>query len=90
MDRENFLQLANTVINLKNDVKDINEDIKDRIDTAAEDFGVDKKILRRAVSEYEKYQKDRAKYIAEDGEVENILNKVINPETSNTEEIQGV
>lgn len=79
MERDEFISLANAIASLEEDKKDINEDIKTRINDAAEHHGIDKKVIKAAVKEYIKYEKDRAQYIVEDREKDQLLLKVINP-----------
>ncbi len=77
MERENFLTLARAIMNIKDEMADLRGDIKERIEAASEEHGVDKKVLRKAISEYIKYEKDKAQYLTESADIDNILNKVI-------------
>lgn len=75
--KENFLEISDVVAKLENERKDIADDIKSRIVGCSEQFGVDKKVLTRAIKSYLKYKVDQATYLVMEGEVDKILDKVI-------------
>ena len=79
IDREEFISLARGVASLEEDKRDINEDIKTLIEDKAEVHSIDKKVLKAAIKEYIKYEKDRAAYIVEDREKDQLLLNVIEP-----------
>lgn len=78
MEKEKFLELVTRINSLKEEMKELREETKTIIETKAEEYEMEPKVLKKSINEYIKFQKDQAEYVAEEREVDQILSSVIN------------
>lgn len=77
MEKSDFIEFADRIFKLEDDKKEIAEEIKDSIAAFAENNGLDKKSIAKAVKEYKAYLKDKEEFCVIDSEVGNLVNSVI-------------
>ena len=77
MEKEKFLELVGRITSLKDEMKELREEIKEVISLRADEYEMEPKTLKKSINEYVKFQKDNAEYIAEEREVDQILSTVI-------------
>ena len=77
MEKEKFLELVGRITSLKDEMKELREEIKEVIAQRADEYEMESKTLKKSINEYVKFQKDNAEYIAEEREVDQILSAVI-------------
>lgn len=76
MDEKKFVALAEEVIRLKEEIKSINSDIKDSIETFAEEVGFSPKSVKRFIKDYIDIKKDKAEYVEVTSEVDQAINSI--------------
>ena len=77
IEKENFLALVDRITTIKDEIKEMNEEIKEAISKVAEEYSIEESVLKKAVAEYQKWQKDSQEYVVIEREVDQILSTVI-------------
>lgn len=75
--KEKFIEMASSIETLQEQKKDIADTIKEQVEACSEEYNIEKKYLNRAIKEYIKYSKDKAKYVDETRTVDQLLINVI-------------
>jgi dihydropteroate synthase len=80
MDKTKFNPLVDEIVRLKDQIKDINGDIKVAIEAFAKREGMTEKAVKKGVAEIIDFRKNKDEYILVDQEISAIVNSIVYPE----------